>query len=371
MRKQFNQRQTVQTATGCVIPPPGMVSWWPGDGNANDIKGANHGTYTGPYTTGKVGQAFDISGSGNAVTVPNHASLEPIHVTLDAWIRGSPPTNYKWIVAKGASHCDSASYGLYVTPNQDIRFIIYDGNAFGVAGAIIPNMWNNNWKHVAGTYDGSAVKLYVDGALVATTSYTGAIKYNLPTNNDLLIGKYYATACPDNGTNNYAFEGAIDEVELFDRALAASEIYEIYDAGAYGKCKYIRVDICIRGKLKHNCRQVSNGLVTIIILGRTDFDVTQIDCATLQLNGMSVQSFNGKTLCRIIHGDDSDGEEEECDQGFPNLLVKFDPKDLVIDSDVGTLTGYLYNGTPIKGEDSICLKKKPQQKESKKKFLNL
>ena len=51
-------------AQTCTPPPPDMVSWWPGDGNANDIQGSNNGTLEGSTTfaSGKIGQAFSFNG---------------------------------------------------------------------------------------------------------------------------------------------------------------------------------------------------------------------------------------------------------------------------------------------------------------------
>ena len=48
----------------CTPPPPGMVAWWPGEGNANDIRGGNNGTPQGGVTfpAGEVGQAFSFDG---------------------------------------------------------------------------------------------------------------------------------------------------------------------------------------------------------------------------------------------------------------------------------------------------------------------
>ena len=72
----------------CTPPPPNMVSWWPGDGNANDIQGGNNGTLQGgaTFASGEVGQAFTFPGTSNAVIVPDNANLNVQHFTIDAWI---------------------------------------------------------------------------------------------------------------------------------------------------------------------------------------------------------------------------------------------------------------------------------------------
>src|SRR6266487_7197793 len=72
----------------CVPPPSGLVSWWPGDGNANDIVDGNHGSISGGVTfvPGKVLDAFNFDGTG-FVQIPDSRSLEPAQITIDAWIR--------------------------------------------------------------------------------------------------------------------------------------------------------------------------------------------------------------------------------------------------------------------------------------------
>ena len=81
-----------------VPPPAGMVSWWPGDGNANDIVGGNHGTLAGgaTFAKGKVGQAFSLDGVddyvGDAGTLSSFSFIQNTGVfTIDAWIRLDDP----------------------------------------------------------------------------------------------------------------------------------------------------------------------------------------------------------------------------------------------------------------------------------------
>src|SRR5262249_60170423 len=73
----------------CVTPPPNMVSWWPGDGNANDIQDGNNGTLQGgaTFAAGKVAQAFSFDGVNGSVTVPDSANLDITGpLTIDVWV---------------------------------------------------------------------------------------------------------------------------------------------------------------------------------------------------------------------------------------------------------------------------------------------
>src|SRR6185295_2015327 len=83
----------------------------------------------------------------------------------------------------------------------------------------------NTWQHVAATYDGATLSIYVNGNQVSSSAGTGTIN---AVTSDLAIGRNIAL-----GTS---FTGQIDEVELFRRALSQIEIRAIADAGDAGKC---------------------------------------------------------------------------------------------------------------------------------------
>src|SRR5207249_1832730 len=80
-------------ATGCQPPAcsggvPGLVSWWPGDGNAMDLVRTNNGTLqnTAEFNAGFVGQAFDLNGSSDYVEIPDDSTLTPPSMTVTAWV---------------------------------------------------------------------------------------------------------------------------------------------------------------------------------------------------------------------------------------------------------------------------------------------
>ena len=79
---------TINVASACTPPPPNMVSWWPGDGNARDIQGGNNGVNNGTYAAGKVGQAFSLDGISHYVQLNNgfYNPFPATGFTYDAWI---------------------------------------------------------------------------------------------------------------------------------------------------------------------------------------------------------------------------------------------------------------------------------------------
>ena len=77
-------------AAGCLNAPSGLVGWWPGDGNANDIAGGNNGSLQGGATAsaaGEVGSAFSFDGTNGYVQIPDAPALKPTNLTVEAWVR--------------------------------------------------------------------------------------------------------------------------------------------------------------------------------------------------------------------------------------------------------------------------------------------
>ena len=224
---RYAANAAAQGSPSCVAPPSGMVSWWTGDGNANDIQGSNNGTLQNgaTFATGKVGQAFSLNASLNSgVSVPSSPELNPTEaITVDAWVKpASFPNAFPTVMRKDRDAGGNAQYILAVT-NTGLAHC-HIGNLPELFGGSVPL---NQWSQLACTYDRQTIRLYVNGSEVASALATQAI----PTaSNNLVIGK-------EDGFTDRNFDGLIDEVEIFNRALAASEIQAIVNAGSAGKCK--------------------------------------------------------------------------------------------------------------------------------------
>jgi uncharacterized repeat protein (TIGR01451 family) len=221
---------------------PGMLAWYKAENNPNDSVGSNHGTLQNgaTFAAGKVGQAFKFNGSGE-VTVPNNPTLNVQQLTIDAWVNpaqlGSGDVDV--IVNKETDSNSGVQYEIGVRTNSDPGGSIPAGNfAFYVGGQSgLPGEWRgwvdggatvplNVWSHVALTFDGSTVKTYVNGQLKRTISELGGTIAT--TTGPFKIGARSGTGA--------RFNGLIDEVDLFNRALSQTEIQTIYNAGSTGKC---------------------------------------------------------------------------------------------------------------------------------------
>jgi hypothetical protein len=239
----------ITAAPACTPPPPGMVSWWPGDGNAADIKGANEG-YASPYQVtfeaGQVGPAFTFSGTNSHVKINAHSSLRPAKLTIDFWFRPDAELN---------AYSGFTPLLVNAAPEQNVESIARGYDVFYRGGALefrlnakkglakVPvsvkksgTIAAGEWHHVAGTFDGYVQRLYVDGVLASSITWStiGATTISY-VSSPIFFGKA-GVAAGYSVVPEY-FDGQLDEVELFNRALAIGEIQAIVNAGSGGKCK--------------------------------------------------------------------------------------------------------------------------------------
>jgi len=219
----------LSTETPCVVPPSGLVSWWPGDGNANDIADDNDGALFGgaTFATGLVGNAFSLDGDGDGVVIRDNANLDITNaITIDAWIKRAVAGSRHMILNKRTVPLWHQAYALWVAPDNLLKFAIGDGTTEHKLAYFGETIQPDQWYHVAGTYDGTTQRIYLNGQEVATATFSVAIS---TTDEALRIGVQ--------STGEDSFDGLIDEVELFNRALTSDEIRAIFNVGSVGKCK--------------------------------------------------------------------------------------------------------------------------------------
>ncbi len=137
-----------------------------------------------------------------------------------------PAGSYRYVVAKGESGCNSASYGIYTGANGGLAFYVYNGHgdSYVVSPDASTSVWDGNWHLVVGTYDGSDVRVFVDGSEIGSGSpRSGRLAYPSTDTNDLFIGAY-PRAQADSGCQAGGFLGLIDEVTIWSRALSPSDV---------------------------------------------------------------------------------------------------------------------------------------------------
>jgi len=158
---------------------------------------------------GKYGKALDLTGHDDWVELYEHPSLDitGTSLTLAAWVyprrgRGKAP-----FISKGKNQ-----YSLIQVDEKTLEFMIYDGEKVAVQ-AQLPANWYGQWHHIAGVFDGSQLRIYIDGHLQDYLVHSGSIDDGA---SPITIGR---TA----GTEWFA-NARIDEVKIFPRALSSKEM---------------------------------------------------------------------------------------------------------------------------------------------------
>ncbi|MHC4735896.1 MAG: hypothetical protein ACYTDW_15780, partial [Planctomycetota bacterium] len=175
----------------------------------------------------------------------------------------------------------------------------------------------------------------------------------------LSIGIHFYNSIP---STLYGFNGTIDDIMIFDRALPAEEVQQLYESGLP-----ILVDVDIKpGSCPNPLNVTSRGVLPVAVLGSEDFDVSSIDVASIRLAGVAPIRSSYEDVATPV----SDANECECStegpDGFPDLKLKFETQRVVEaigevdhgDELVLELTGVLSDETPIEGSDCVIIRGK-------------
>ncbi len=219
--------------TASCIPTTGLVAWYPFNGNANDESGnGNNGTNNGATLTtdrfGVSGKAYSFNGVSSFIEVNNDSSLcLPIY-SISAWVKpngyylsGTDDANY--ILGKGNDFNDGHYSLHYKTISQKARASIGVGSS-GLYVNSTSDILSSDWVHIASTWDGNNLKIYINGSLENLVSVASNVQ---GINSENL---YFGTMAA-NTTWPYWLNGKLDDIAIYNRALTPSEITQLYNAG--------------------------------------------------------------------------------------------------------------------------------------------
>jgi hypothetical protein len=190
------------------------------------VQGTNPGRLLGgaSFRKGKVGPGFLLDGINDWVKIPNSPSLSQTRITVDAWIYMTGNENMPRHVIGKDDGAIIREYSLGVNSNNYVEgFVVVPSGLKVVTGVTTTEL--NTWYHIAVTYDGVKLRLYVNGVQDAVADAVGDI---VPTLSTVGIG---------GDVFGEFTKGIIDEAQIFDHALSDAEIMAIYQAGADGQCK--------------------------------------------------------------------------------------------------------------------------------------
>ena len=195
-------------------------STYENNGTLGGGNSANSPTWT---SSGKIGGAYDFDGVNDYVEVPNSPNLTNFTaISVECWFTAKTlgdGSYWRHIVDKG--WMTEGAYLLYTDKaTKQLRWVLYlDGGQRGVMTN--SNLTENTWYHAVGTYDGTKVKLYLNG--IKQTQETTYSKDSFSNSANLRIAQ-----------STHDHHGLIDEVRIYNRALSPEQIYQMYLDGVAG-----------------------------------------------------------------------------------------------------------------------------------------
>lgn len=204
-----------------------LIAYYPFKGNANDESGKGHdGINYGAILTNdrfyNIDQAYNFNGSNSYIGIWNSPDLQPTTgITLSVWFNFATLNNTVSLISKGTG-TSSGLYNIrYNSSSGTMDFtIIFSDNTLKTLSTSMYFMVNQ-WYNVIATYDGSTMKIYLEGTLYNSTSVYRTLGSNT---NSLLIGTNF---------EGYYFKGSLDDIRLFDYALSENEIQLLYHEGGW------------------------------------------------------------------------------------------------------------------------------------------
>jgi hypothetical protein len=226
--------------------PSGLVGYWPFDGKymtwssatvgtSTDASGnGNNGTLVNmniatSTVEGKIGQALSFNGVSTNNCGINLGRPSVLNITgnftVSAWIKPSVSGTNGAIFTIGRTNAGASTRSqiyLFGASGQPILGIMLSGPTQKTVQAST-SVSANTWYLVTGVYNGSTISIYMNGLFQQSTVASGALQSNGPSDPDS-IGY-------DAGGSNSYYKGSIDDVRLYNRALSATEVQQLYDMG--------------------------------------------------------------------------------------------------------------------------------------------
>jgi len=219
--------EVIRPEPGCLPPPEGIVGWWTGDGALDNLLSAGRGQGEGAwgFAKGMVGQAYafqNFPSRGGGVYFPPYPQINNLQTaSVEGWvlIDAGPFKRIDRFLTMGAENLVIRHDG-FATPGTLHFYIKVNGQLQHISSQRL--LKAGVFNHVAGTYDGTTMTLYLNG---------------VPINRHSVKGKLATAENAVSFSGGETLDGLLDEFTLYNRALNADEIQAIYQAGAAGKCR--------------------------------------------------------------------------------------------------------------------------------------
>ena len=214
------------------IVPAGLVSWYPFNGNANDSSGnGNNGTNNGATLTldrfGNAGKAFSFDGISNNLNTNYAPPINDISISVWFTTKTQGP-NYSLFSTSTISN--NQYFAAYLNTSNQPEFAFSRLTANSMTGHIATAMSNSNWHHLVITRTNGSVNMYLDGVgqVIIYTQNVGSLVGSISTGVPLYCGANYA-----GGQLASFYQGALDDIRIYNRVLTQSEVTQLYQEGGW------------------------------------------------------------------------------------------------------------------------------------------
>ncbi|OGD52437.1 hypothetical protein A2608_01205 [Candidatus Azambacteria bacterium RIFOXYD1_FULL_44_10] len=195
-----------------------------GNGNKGTLTGmVSPSTPTSGWNPGRLGKALSFDGSNDYVDLPS-APVSSGSISVVAWVKSSNLSGGASAVGRGIAKSyttegNTGNWFFGVQPNGAISFSHWSDSLRRITDAGLITI--NQWYHIVMIWNGTAGSPYINGKAV---SFTGTGSLGSGWGSEHVIGRAYADSA-------YQFNGLIDEVRIYNRALSAGEVLNLYNSG--------------------------------------------------------------------------------------------------------------------------------------------
>jgi hypothetical protein len=211
------------------VPSEGLVGWWPFTGNAIDSSGnGNNGIVVSAVLAndrfGKSNGSYSFNGTNSRIEVADAVSLRCRKITLSVWVNTNTAAA-RQIIYKATMTADGEAYGIsgastaFKVGSNCVTATGWQGTNFQ------QSLTTGSWEHLLVTFDGTTLKLYKNGVLDNTTILSGLI--------DSCVGggvRFGFNHLRYNASTGDPFNGLIDDIGIWNRALTQQEVSHLYSA---------------------------------------------------------------------------------------------------------------------------------------------
>ncbi len=219
-KEDFDISNEIGIFAGEDINPLSLISYWSFDTDnttQTDIINSLVATVTNATftTSGKVNGGYSFDGTGDTIVIGDDNKLDVANISISFWIKTAE--NTEDVIRKWESSSDQRSWEFHTNADGKIAFgISATGNSTVVTSISTTSVDNNAFHHVVGTYDGTNMRIYIDGL----PEDTDAVSALFSSTSDIKVGDSFLTA------NDYT--GTFDELAIWNRALSDDEVLALF-----------------------------------------------------------------------------------------------------------------------------------------------